>query len=433
MKRKRFLSLMTAVGILLANLPMMPVTMPMTVLTVSAKDHVLNSGTCGENLTWTLDSEGTLTVSGTGDMVDFEDSSPAPWKDLAKNIKNAKLNEGVTSIGKNAFDGCTVMRSIVIPESVTSIGESAFYGCKALEYATLPKSVTQIQKLTFQGCSSLKELTLPDSITGIGDYAYYGCAGLSTVTLSKNLKSIGVNAFAFCSKLSAITIPKSVEVIDACAFIDCSSLHTIIIINPNCSLDMIEGTSMVPKTTTINGYCDSTAQRYAEKYGYPFRSMGEVPFSVTTTPQPTTTTTTSTTPNPTTTATTITTISESTETTVTTGTTESSASDVILGNVNGDKEISVEDAQLTLNAYVNGMSGMDSGLTAQQLKAADINGDGDVSVDDAQLILLYYVSNTLSGQSVTWDELIRTNAPAKSRPQSPAFKSLNMAYDRKTS
>ena len=76
---------------------------------------------------------------------------------------------------------------------------------------------------------------------------------------------------------------------------------------------------------------------------------------------------------------------------------------------------------------------MDSGLTAQQLKAADINGDGDVSVDDAQLILLYYVSNTLSGQSVTWDELIRTNAPAKSRPQSPAFKSLNMAYDRKTS
>ena len=88
----------------------------------------------------------------------------------------------------------------------------------------------------------------------------------------------------------------------------------------------------------------------------------------------------------------------------------------MLGDVNGDKEISVEDAQLTLNAYVKIMAGMDSGLTEQQLKAADVNGDGEVSVEDAQTILLYYVRNTLSGTPTTWDELLGKATPASPRP-----------------
>ena len=83
----------------------------------------------------------------------------------------------------------------------------------------------------------------------------------------------------------------------------------------------------------------------------------------------------------------------------------------LLGDVNADNEISVEDAQLALTAYVKVMARMDSGLTDQQLKAADINGDGEVSVEDAQLILLYYVSNTLSHQTVTWDELLGKDKP----------------------
>ena len=64
------------------------------------------------------------------------------------------------------------------------------------------------------------------------------------------------------------------------------------------------------------------------------------------------------------------------------------------------------DAQLALLAYVQTMAGLESGLTEQQAKAADINGDKTVSVEDAQLILIYYVSNTISGQNVTWDELL---------------------------
>ena len=82
------------------------------------------------------------------------------------------------------------------------------------------------------------------------------------------------------------------------------------------------------------------------------------------------------------------------------------ASDFLLGDVNLDGSVSVEDAQLTLTAYVNIMADMDSGLTDLQKKAADINADGQISVEDAQNILLYYVSNTLAGTTLTWAELL---------------------------
>lgn len=136
--------------------------------------------------------------------------------------------------------------------------------------------------------------------------------------------------------------------------------------------------------------------------------------STASTPKPTTTTITSATSKPTITSTTITTLSESTETTVTTSETQTTYH---LGNVNGDEEISVEDAQLTLNAYVRIMAGMDSGLTDEQLKAADVNNDGEVSVDDAQTILIYYVRNTLSNTPTTWDELLGKTVQASPRPK----------------
>ena len=87
----------------------------------------------------------------------------------------------------------------------------------------------------------------------------------------------------------------------------------------------------------------------------------------------------------------------------------------MLGDVNNDGTVSVEDAQLALLAYVQTMAGMERNLTEQQAKAADINGDKTVSVEDAQIILIYYVSNTLSGQNVTWDELLGKKTQALPR------------------
>lgn len=86
--------------------------------------------------------------------------------------------------------------------------------------------------------------------------------------------------------------------------------------------------------------------------------------------------------------------------------TEPTETKFLLGDVDGNNVVSVEDAQLALLAYVESITGQSTGLTAQQELAADINGDKKVSVEDAQMILLYYVSKSLSGKSVTWDELL---------------------------
>ena len=115
----------------------------------------------------------------------------------------------------------------------------------------------------------------------------------------------------------------------------------------------------------------------------------------------------------TTTKTTATTTSETTTQTTTTAPPEA---ETAVGDVDGDGKVSVEDAQLTLNAYVNNMAGMGNDLTEQQVKAADVNADGIVSVDDAQNILNYYVLNVLSGSEITWDELLGKNKPTQPRP-----------------
>ena len=101
-----------------------------TLLPMSAfAADVVSSGKSGSNLTWTLDSEGTLTISGTGAMTDYINDSKAPWFNSRSSIKSAIIESGVTTIGDYAFFGCSSLTSVTIPDSVTTIGEEDFYGC----------------------------------------------------------------------------------------------------------------------------------------------------------------------------------------------------------------------------------------------------------------------------------------------------------------
>ena len=122
--------------------------------------NILASGTCGaegnngDNLTWILDDEGVLTISGTGAMASWNWKG-SPWYANKDKIESVVIEDGVTSIGANAFDGCSGLTSITIPSSVTSIGEHAFYGCSGLTSITIPNSVTSIGTSAFSGCSGL--------------------------------------------------------------------------------------------------------------------------------------------------------------------------------------------------------------------------------------------------------------------------------------
>ncbi len=195
----------------------------------AAESAVVESGTCGENLTWTLDAAGTLTVSGTGAMEDFSYSGGTPWHQSRSSIKAVVIESGVTSIGGFAFYGCSSLTSITLPQGLTAIGDRAFQFCSCLTGITIPEGVTTIGGFAFSGCSSLISITLPQGLTAIGDRAFQFCSCLTSITIPEGVTAIGEDAFYGCSSLTSITIPEGVTAIGEDAFYGCSSLTSITI------------------------------------------------------------------------------------------------------------------------------------------------------------------------------------------------------------
>ena len=137
------------------------------------------------------------------------------------------IGNSVTSIGNEAFYGCSGLTSLTIPNSVTSIGNKAFFECRGLASLTIGSSVTSIGNEAFKRCSGLTSLTIGNSVTSIGDSAFYGCSGLTSVTIPNSVTSIGNSAFYGCSGLTSLTIGNSVTSIGENAFMGCSALAEV--------------------------------------------------------------------------------------------------------------------------------------------------------------------------------------------------------------
>lgn len=252
--RQRVMSMLLTVAMIIGLAP---------VLTGQAK--AATSGTCGENLTWTLDSEGTLTISGTGKMEDYTEQdeytgeTDSPW-DARRDIKKIFIESGVTSIGDYAFVCCSSLTSVNISNSVISIGDCAFSGCSGLISFNIPSSVISIGGNTFASCTGLTSINIPNSVTSIGEYAFCFCSnltsidipnsvtsiemgtfvgsGLTSIDIPNSVISIGDNAFYNCSSLISVNIPDSVTTIGYGAFANCSSLTSV---NIPVSVTSIEG------------------------------------------------------------------------------------------------------------------------------------------------------------------------------------------------
>lgn len=180
------------------------------------------------NITWRLTKDGTLYISGQGDMPGYyydEDVPEAPWRH--KTVKKVKIERGVTSIGQQAFAGCDSLKNIEIPEGMSSIWAEAFVGCSSLKNIEIPDEVTNIEWGAFSGCSSLESIKMPAGVTSIGCEAFSGCSSLKSIEIPDGVTSIKDGTFSECSSLKNIEIPDGVTSIGFDAFYKCSRLKSI--------------------------------------------------------------------------------------------------------------------------------------------------------------------------------------------------------------
>ncbi|MBR5682595.1 MAG: leucine-rich repeat protein [Ruminococcus sp.] len=358
---------------------------------------VVDSGTCGKNASWQLDGDGILTVSGRGDMYSLNSGYSIPWEDKKNSIKQVVIGKGITSVGSQSFSDCTNLVTVTFSDTVTSIGSSAFSGCKSLTSVSLPESMTSISSMAFSLCKSLTDVSIPSSVTYIGSLAFSGTPWLmaeaeksqfvivngmllfaadikeavipdSVTTIVSNafwghtlleklyipntVSTIEYNAFASCSSLTSVTIPASMKDIGMQAFQNCTALDDVTILSSDCKI-FDRPTTFTNKgeeyTGVIKGYNGSTAEKYAQKYGYTFKSLAQ------------------------------------------------------LGDVNRDGEINAVDASSVLAYYAMISTNQNGRYDEYQKLAADVNHDGDINAVDASNILAYYAY-----ASTTHDEIIKS-------------------------
>ena len=224
-----------------------------------------NCGDSGSNVTWSLDDNGTLTISGSGKIEDYRSDIDQPWYSNRSDITSVVIEPGVTSIGSLAFYECSNLTSITIPSGFISIGDYAFWNCTGLTSITIQNGVTSIGTGAFWNCTGLTSITIPSSVTSIGVNVFYNCTGLTDITVDSNNSSfcsesgvlfnkdkttliyypLGKNdssytipdgvtvieqyAFYCNSKLTSVTIPSGVTSIGEMAFRECSGLTSVIV------------------------------------------------------------------------------------------------------------------------------------------------------------------------------------------------------------
>lgn len=235
--KKRFVSLLLAISMILS-------LMPVSAVTAFAESEnggevtTVDSGYCGaddggENLRWTLDNNGVLTITGSGAMKDYtwDENVRLDWYGYKKDIRSVVLDNRITHIGNYAFDKCTNIESvrytgytgnagIALPEKVTTIGVHAFSDTGVTGTLKLPEHLTEIDSLAFYHCGKLNgELKLPDTVKEIGGFAFNSCGFTGKLELPASLENIGNDAFESCSGLTGkLTFPSKMNEIDFSIF-----------------------------------------------------------------------------------------------------------------------------------------------------------------------------------------------------------------------
>lgn len=238
-------------------------------LNVRSAPEEIAGGICGdegENLTWTLTDDGTLTISGQGAMADFtfpSRYSGAPWYSYRSQIQRVRVESGVTTIGKYAFDGLGSVTEVALCEGLLRIGASAFANCSGIETIALPETLEEIGPAAFMWMSRLTGITIPAATATIGEEAFAMNGSLKAIRVAAanpnyssddhgilfnkdqtelivcpggfegdyvipgSVTLVRNKAFASCMGLTAVEIPAGVEIIENYSFFQCTELSSI--------------------------------------------------------------------------------------------------------------------------------------------------------------------------------------------------------------
>ena len=184
-------------------------------------DNAVESGFCGDGVTYTIDSEGTMVISGSGTIAD----RAFDWKDNFSRVVFAD-GSNITGIGIQAFGYCKKLSSFAFPENVTVIEADMFFGCSGLTSVDIPQGVTKIGKSAFYGCTSLKSVDIPEGVTTIGSEAF-SLSAVTTVTIPSTVTSIEIFAFERCKKLETVVFQKGVTDTGEYMFQECTALKNV--------------------------------------------------------------------------------------------------------------------------------------------------------------------------------------------------------------
>jgi hypothetical protein len=194
-------------------------------------DAAADPGSFGIGLTAVF-AGSALTISGDGDMDNYSvyiEGKRAPWYSYRENIESIIIKSGMTSIGNDAFRGCTALTSVTISGTVKSIGSYAFRDCAALTSVKIPDGTEFIGDYAFGGCTALGSVEISGTVEHIGEDAFWGCSKLTSVNIPDSVTFLGNWAFQACTALTSVTIPSKVESIGTGVFTHCHALTTITI------------------------------------------------------------------------------------------------------------------------------------------------------------------------------------------------------------
>lgn len=247
--------------------------------------EIIADGTCGTDAFWTLDVFGTLTVSGTGAMSDYEYNT-APWTENRDLIKRVVIDGNLSNIGEYAFSRCANITSIELGSTITEIGECAFEDCVALSELNIPSSVKTLGLMAFEDCIALKNVTLNSGLETIGSHAFYDCTALESIDIPASVTLIDDHAFGYCESLEAVNIGDGDVVIKYSAFGHCTNLKSVYIEGADKvdlgAFDKVKTITILDDLTEITDYYslskdtvfygkkNSTTADYTQEYSRPF-------------------------------------------------------------------------------------------------------------------------------------------------------------------